>query len=191
MYELFHVVGLYVLFLDSPAESPLSMVEALGLHDHPSWRERVEYFYKWFNKSSKTSIHSSLIKGISSAQPWKVRAKMLCIDASMALSQSSFATLSGQRCPSISRTNPERNVTGREAGNSTNSAPTAKISGAGKMLEHQHASRASSASPPKLQLFLLSEFVYQMACKCPGPQTIGHKGTKTCHGGWQTISSSF
>ena len=27
-----------------------SMVEALGLHDHPFWRERVEYFYKWFNK---------------------------------------------------------------------------------------------------------------------------------------------
>ena len=32
-----------------------SMVEALGLHDHPFWRERVEYFYKRFNKFSKTS----------------------------------------------------------------------------------------------------------------------------------------
>ena len=32
-----------------------SMVEALGLHGHPFWRERVEYFYKRFNKSSKTS----------------------------------------------------------------------------------------------------------------------------------------
>ena len=31
------------------------------------------------------------------------------------------------------------------------------------------------ASPPELQLLLLSEFVYQMARKYPGPQTIGHK----------------
>ena len=32
-----------------------SMIESLGIHENPFWKERVEYFYKWFNKSSKTS----------------------------------------------------------------------------------------------------------------------------------------
>ena len=33
-----------------------SMIETLGLHQHPFWEERVKAFYKWFNKSaSKTS----------------------------------------------------------------------------------------------------------------------------------------
>ena len=32
-----------------------SMLETLGLHDHPWWQERVEKFYAWFHKSSKTS----------------------------------------------------------------------------------------------------------------------------------------
>ena len=30
-----------------------SMIEALGLHEDPFWKERVEYFYSWFRKSSK------------------------------------------------------------------------------------------------------------------------------------------
>ena len=32
-----------------------SMIESLGLHEHPFWKERVEKFYGWFHKSSKTS----------------------------------------------------------------------------------------------------------------------------------------
>ena len=32
-----------------------SMVEAIGLHDHPWWRKRVEEFYSWYTKSMKTS----------------------------------------------------------------------------------------------------------------------------------------
>ena len=32
-----------------------SMIESIGLHEHPFWKERVEKFYGWFHKSSKTS----------------------------------------------------------------------------------------------------------------------------------------
>ena len=32
-----------------------SMVEAIGLHDHPWWRKRVEELYSWYTKSMKTS----------------------------------------------------------------------------------------------------------------------------------------
>ena len=32
-----------------------SMIESIGLHEHPSWKERVEKFYGWFHRSSKTS----------------------------------------------------------------------------------------------------------------------------------------
>ena len=32
-----------------------SMIEILGIHEDPLWQERVEKFYGWFHKSSKTS----------------------------------------------------------------------------------------------------------------------------------------
>ena len=32
-----------------------SMIESIGLHEHPFWKDRVEKFYGWFHKSSKTS----------------------------------------------------------------------------------------------------------------------------------------
>ena len=32
-----------------------SMIETLGLHQHPFWEERVKAFYKWFNKSASRS----------------------------------------------------------------------------------------------------------------------------------------
>ena len=32
-----------------------SMIESIGLHEHPFWKERVEKFYGWFHKFSKTS----------------------------------------------------------------------------------------------------------------------------------------
>ena len=30
-----------------------SMIESIGLREHPFWKERVERFYGWFHKSSK------------------------------------------------------------------------------------------------------------------------------------------
>ena len=32
-----------------------SMIESIGLHVHPFWKERVEKLYGWFHRSSKTS----------------------------------------------------------------------------------------------------------------------------------------
>ena len=32
-----------------------SMIESIGLHEHPFWKARVEKVYEWFHKSSKTS----------------------------------------------------------------------------------------------------------------------------------------
>ena len=32
-----------------------SMIESIGLHEHPFWKERVEKFHRWFHKSSRSS----------------------------------------------------------------------------------------------------------------------------------------
>ena len=37
------------------SDQKTSMIESIGLHDHPFWKERVEKFYGWFHKSSKAS----------------------------------------------------------------------------------------------------------------------------------------
>ena len=36
------------------SDQSTSMVEALGIHDHPWWRQRVEDFYGWYTKSDRS-----------------------------------------------------------------------------------------------------------------------------------------
>ena len=46
-----------------------SMVEAIGLHDHPWWRKRVEEFYSWHTKFVKPRMHGHGKKAVTPNGP--------------------------------------------------------------------------------------------------------------------------
>ena len=47
-----------------------SMIESIGLHVHPFWKERVEKFYGWFHKSSKTSKDAWTWEEVQNTSKW-------------------------------------------------------------------------------------------------------------------------